>query len=80
MIHLYLYLFFLIGGAYTKEIYTTLAIYNGLLHFHNKYIHNDPLKKKGIKVAFTRKVDYNVHVITIHSTLRLPLHSANCSS
>ena len=68
---------FLTRSAGSGKTFVAKAIYHGLLHFYNKDLHSDPLKKKGIIVAFTRKAVYNVNGITVHSTLLLPLNSTN---
>lgn len=48
-----------------------------MFHFHNKEIHSDPLKKKGLVVAYMGKDYYNVHCTIVHFALCLPLNSAN---
>ena len=48
-----------------------------MFHFHNKEIHSDPLKKKGLVVTFTGNDSYTVQGAIVHSALCLPLNSAN---
>ena len=68
---------FLTGGAGTGKTHTAKIAYDALLHFYDKEIGSDPLKKKGLKVAFTGKAAYNVGGVIVHSALRLPLNSSN---
>ena len=48
-----------------------------MLHVYNKDLNRNPLKKKGLIVAFTGKAAYNADGITVHSALRLPLSPSN---
>ena len=63
------------GGARTGKTHTAKAIYHGLLHYYDKQLESDPLKRKGLILAFIGKVAYKVGGITVHSALRLPFGS-----
>ena len=57
---------FLTGSIGIRKTFVTKGIYHGLLQFYNKDLHSNPLNKKGIIVAFIRRVLHNIDDITMH--------------
>ena len=64
---------FIAGGVGIGNTFTTQAIYHALVCLYKKDLQSDPLKKKGLIVAFTSKATYIAHGITVHSALHFPL-------
>ena len=60
---------FLTGGEGTGKTHTAKTIYHGLLQYYDKQIESNPLKRKGLIVAFTGKSAYNVGAVTTHFAL-----------
>jgi len=51
-----------------------MFLIQALMCFYNKHPHSDPLKKKALLMAYTRKSTFNIDGITIHSNLSIPLN------
>ena len=66
---------FLTGGVRTGKTHTAKAIYHGLLHYYDKQLESDPLKRKGLILVFTGKAAYTIGGVTVHSALRLSFGS-----
>jgi hypothetical protein len=52
-----------------------MCIIHNLLQYYIKQIRNvDPLKPKVMKLAYTRKIAFNINGITINRGLEIPLN------
>ena len=71
-----LYLF-LTSGACTRKTFTTKAIFQVLIRIYDAYFIVDPLKPKGLILAFTGKATYNVGGTAIHYTLLIPFNKSS---
>jgi hypothetical protein len=66
---------FLIGGVGARKAFTLVCIIQNVLQYYTKQITNvDPLKLKIMKLAYTRKIRFNINGITIHFALAIPLN------
>jgi Cdc6-like AAA superfamily ATPase len=74
--HTPLYLF-LTGGAGTGKTFTTKVIFQMLIRIYDAYNTNDPLKPKGLILAYTGKATYNAGGTTIHSALLMPFNKSH---
>jgi hypothetical protein len=62
---------FLIGSASIGKNITSKLIIQGLLWIYNKYISSNLTKIKALLMASTSKTTFNIHGLTIHSTLNI---------
>jgi len=51
------------------------ALYHALMRHYNKDLESDPLKTKGLIVAFTGKATHISNGVTVHSSFHLPFSS-----
>ena len=72
-IYMPFYLFLTSGGGMGKT-FTTKAIFQMLVQIYNAHNSTDPLKPKGLILAYTAKVAYNAGGTTIHLTLMMPFN------
>ena len=64
------------GDASTGKTFVAKVIFQELVRHYNKQLASDPLKTKGIILAYTRKAAYNIGGFTAHSILHLPFKSS----
>ena len=57
-----------------------MLLIQALLRFYNRHPDSNPVKKKALLMAYTRKAAYNIDGATIHSSLSLPLNCKNLPS
>jgi hypothetical protein len=74
--HTPLYLF-LTSGVGTWKFFTTKVLFQMLIRIYDAYNTNDPMKLRGLILAYTCKVAYNVDGTTIHSTLLMPFNKSH---
>ena len=70
------YLFFT-GGAGTEKTFTAKAIFQMLMRIYNEHYNTDPLKPKGLILAYTGKAAYNAGGVIIHSALLMPFNKSS---
>lgn len=70
---------FLTGDAGTGKTFVAKAIFHALARFYNSQIASDPIKEKGIILAYTGKAAYNIGGLTADSVLHLPLKASYIS-
>jgi len=72
-IHTPIYLF-LTGGAGTCKIFTTKVLFQVLIQIYDGCSTSDPLKPKGLTLAYTSKIAYNAGGTTIHFAFLIPFN------
>lgn len=68
---------FLIRGAGTGKIFRAKAIFQMLMQIYNEHYNIEPLKPKGLILAYTGKVAYNASGVTIHFALLIPFNKSS---
>jgi len=68
---------FFTGGAGTRKTFTAKAIYQTLIRIYNEHYNTDPLKPKGLILAYTGKAAYNAGGLTINSALLMPFNKSS---
>jgi hypothetical protein len=69
---------FIIGSV--AKFFTLMLLIQTLKHFYNRHPHSNPLKKKALLMAYTRKTIFNIDGIIIHSSLSIPLNCKDLPS
>jgi ATP-dependent DNA helicase PIF1 len=67
---------FLTGGAGTGKTFTTKALFQMLIRIYDSNNSSDPMKPKGLIVAYTGKVAYNAGGTTVHSAFLMPFNKS----
>jgi hypothetical protein len=67
---------FLIGGVGTGKTFTSKALFQMLIRIYDSNTMSDPLKPKGLILAYTGKAAYNAGGTTIHSALLMPFNKS----
>jgi hypothetical protein len=67
---------FLTGGAGTCKTFTTKTLFQMLIRIYDSNNSSDPMKPKGLIVAYTGKDAYNVGGTTIHSAFLMPFNKS----
>jgi Cdc6-like AAA superfamily ATPase len=75
-IHMPLYLF-LTGGAGIGKTFTSKVLFQMLIQIYDAHNTIDPLKPKGLILAYTGKVAYNAGGTTIHYALLVPFNKSH---
>jgi len=57
-----------------------MLLIQALIHLYNTHHHLDPLKKKVLFMAYTRKTKFDIDGIIIHSSLSIPLNCKDLPS
>jgi hypothetical protein len=67
---------FLIGGAGTGKTFIAKALFQMIIQIYDSNNSSDPMKPKGLIVAYTGKNAYNAGGTTIHSTFLMPFNKS----
>jgi hypothetical protein len=67
---------FLTGGAGTGKTFTTKALFQMLIRIYDSNNSSDPMKPKGLIVAYTGKDAYNAGGTTVHSAFFMPFNKS----
>jgi len=62
---------FLVGGTRTGKTFIEKSIFQMLIQLYDAHYSTDPLKPKGLIVAYIDKDTYDVDGTIVHSTLRV---------
>ena len=68
---------FLTGGAGTGKTFTAKTLFQMLIRIYDAHNTIDPLKPKGLILAYIGKAAYNAGCTTIHSTLLMPFNKSH---
>jgi exonuclease III len=68
---------FLTGGAGTGKTFTAKMLFQMLIRIYDAHNTIDPLKPKGLILAYTGKAAYNAGGTTIHSALLMPFNKSH---
>jgi exonuclease III len=68
---------FLTGGAGTGKTFTAKTLFQMLIRIYDAHNTIDPLKPKGLILAYTGKAAYNAGGTTIHSALLMPFNKSH---
>jgi hypothetical protein len=68
--------FLLTGGAGTCKTFTMKELFQILIRIYDSSNSSDPMKPKGLIVAYTRKAAYNAGGTTIHSSFLMPFNKS----
>jgi hypothetical protein len=68
---------FLIGGVGTSKKFTAKALFQMIIRIYDSNSSSEPMKPKGLIVAYTIKYAYNAGGTTIHSTLLIPFNKSH---
>ena len=71
---------FIIGGAGVGKTLTAKAIFQMLIRIYDSQKTTDPMKPKGLILAYTGKAAYNAGGTTIHSALLMPFNKSQLFS
>jgi hypothetical protein len=67
---------FLTDGAGTGNTFTTKALFQMLIRIYDSSNSSDPMKPKGLIVAYIGKVAYNAGGTTVHSAFFMPFNKS----
>ena len=67
---------FLTGRAETGKTFTVKELFQMLIQIYDSNNSSDPMKPKGLIVAYTRKDAYNACGTTIHSEFLMPFNKS----
>lgn len=67
---------FLIGDVGIGKTFVEKLIFQALVKYYNKQLGSDPLKNKGLLLAYNDKDAYNIGGATAHSILHLQFRSS----
>jgi hypothetical protein len=68
---------FLTGGAGTRKTFITKTLFQILIRIYDSNNLTDPMQPKGLIVAYTGNVAYNVGGTTIHSAFLMPFNKSH---
>jgi hypothetical protein len=68
---------FLTSGAGTGKTFTAKILFQMLIRIYDAHNTIDPLKPKGLILAYTGKASYNASGTTIHSALLMPFNKSH---
>jgi hypothetical protein len=68
---------FLTGGAGTGKNFTAKTLFQMLIRIYDAHNTIDPLKPKGLILAYTGRAAYNASGTTIHSALLMPFNKSH---
>ena len=71
---------FITGGAGVGKMLTAKAIFQMLIRIYDSQNTTDPMKPKGLILAYTGKAAYNAGGTTIHSALLMPFNKSQLFS
>jgi hypothetical protein len=67
---------FLTGGAETGKTFTAKALFQMLIQIYESNNSSDPMKPKGLIVAYIGKDAYNAGGTTVHSAFFMPFNKS----